>query len=189
MTAMEAHGTIHDRTGMMIELRRLFEKERDTAQNVGLWETLVPDMVRICERELDERQGVQYACARLISKGVVDRNYADSVLEIIDQLGLYAEISPGVLLAHAKPDAGVHRVGLSLSIFREQIEFRKWGKQITAIFTLCTPDNQSHLRLLRELMQLLESESVRSTLVKCPYKNAEKLYRFLRQEWETKTIL
>lgn len=184
MKTVERYGAIQDRTGLMIELRQCFEREQVERGGNGLWEVLTPGMVRICTRTVDEGQGVRLACARLTEHGLVDKAYADCVLEIIDQLGLYAEISPGVLLVHAKPDAGVHGVGLSLTVFREQIEFKKWGKQIAAIFTLCTPDNQSHLRLLQELMQLLDSEAVRSILVQCPYKSPERLYRFLRQNWD-----
>lgn len=187
LEAVERHGTVRDRIALTLELRRLLTAENGVPGGVGLWEALTPDMVRICGRKLDQRQAIRYACARLESKGLVDGSYADSVSAIIEQMGLYAEVSPGVLLAHAKPGAGVHGVGLSLTVFSEQIEFARWSKRITAVFTLCTPDNQSHLRLLRELMQLLDSESVRTALMQCPYDSAGRLYRFLRQTWENRT--
>ena len=181
LAAVEARGTIQDRTGLTIDLRRIFEQSQGAEQGPGLWDVLTPDMIRICSRRLDAPQSIEYACASLVSHGLVGPDYARSVLEIVDQLGLYAEISPGVLLAHAKPDSSVHGVGLSLTVFREQVEFPKWGKRITTVFTLCTPDNQGHLRLLRELMHLLDREDVRSILVSCPYQSSDRLYRFLRR--------
>lgn len=187
LAAVERHGSVRDRTALTLELRRICAREQDAQGGIGLWDALTPNMVRVCGRKLEQRQAIRYACARLESRGLVDEGYAESVSGIIDQMGLYAEISPGVLLAHAKPGTGVHGVGLSLTVFSEKIEFERWGKLISAVFTLCTPDNQSHLRLLRELMQLLDNEAVRSTLMQCPYENAGRLYRFLRQAWENRT--
>ena len=186
LTAVEAHGGVPDRMGLMIDLYRAFERDNDAEQGPGLWDVLTPDMVRVSMRRFQAVDGLRFACERLEEKGLVEPGYAQSVQEIIEQMGLYAEISPGVLLAHARPSAGVNGVGLALTVFRQPVNFETWGKSITAIFALCTPDNQSHLRLMRDLMKLLDSERIRSILVDCPYQNAERLYRFLRKAFEGK---
>lgn len=180
----EQYATINNRSKLAINLRRYFENNGEPQEMPRLWDVLTEPMVRVCGHPLDERRAVAYACEALLSAGLVDAGYAGSVWEIIDRMGLYSEIIPGVLLAHAHPSSEVNGVGLSLTVFPGRVQFEKWEKDIAVIATLCAVDNQSHSLVLHDLIRLLEDDSVKSALLDCPYKTGGELYRFLLSKKE-----
>lgn len=175
----EQYATINNRAKLAINLRRFFETGGEMASLPGLWDVLTPDMLRITGRAMGGDAAVRLACECLLAAGCIGPGYADSILGIVEQMGLYSEIYPGMLLAHARPSAQVYRVGLSLTLFRRPARFEQQERDISVILTLCTPDNHSHMQVLQELMQLLGQKSVRDALLAADFRDAAQLNRFL----------
>lgn len=95
------------------------------------------------------QEAVAVAGAPLITDGTIDASYLESIKTAVHELGPYMQIIEGVVLFHARPDADVHRVGLSLALLDEPINFG--DASISVAFVLAAPDNESHVELMREL--------------------------------------
>ena len=103
------------------------------------------------EDELDCNQGLYLSSLPLIEDGVMDIHYYLEIVKTIEQLGLYMEYVPGVLLAHSKATENVTRVGISCTIFEHPILLEKYNSRIKVIITLATPNRKDHLKALDKL--------------------------------------
>lgn len=129
---------------------------------------------------------IRLSCQPLIDEGIVNQDYPLSILEIIDMLGLYAEIADGILLAHGKTGETVHGVGLTVTLMKQPVFFSKWDKHIRAIFTLATPDNEAHLFILRDIMKLLRKQEVCRRLTTCDFATADEALAYIAETLNSK---
>ncbi len=150
-------------------------------------DVLPPEHFALIDEKLDGREAILRSCQPLLEKGLIGEGYAQSILEIIDLQGLYAEIADGILLAHGKPDESISGVGLTLSLFRQPVLFPKWDKEIRAIFTLATPDNEAHLFILRDIMKLVQRGDTCKRLTRCDFADTEEAYAFTVRELSAPT--
>lgn len=175
------HTVIADESILINDLLSCLTKNEAGASDMpaDILRILPPDHVEITDREMDAAEAIRFGCRVLIEKEVVGKKYPSSILEIIDTLGLYAEIADGILLAHGKPDEDVKGVGLTVSLFRKPVLFSKWKKEITVIFTLATPDNELHLPVLRDIMALLRIPENCKKLTQCKFADSREAYDYI----------
>jgi PTS system ascorbate-specific IIA component len=68
-------------------------------------------------------------------------------------------IAPGVAIPHARPENGAKRVGLSLAVLSEPVEFgSKENDPVDLVFGFTTTDSDSHLELIQALANFIEKE-------------------------------
>lgn len=158
-------------------------KAEQPPQGADLRRVFPPDQLELADRHMEAAESIHRACRALVEKKIVGERYPDSILETIDMLGLYSEISPGVLLAHGRPE-DVTDVGLTLLLLREPVLFPKWDKSIRVIFTLATPDNEAHLGILRDLLRLIQRRDACKRLTDCDFTDAAEAYAFVLREIE-----
>ncbi|CUH97774.1 hypothetical protein P22_3918 [Propionispora sp. 2/2-37] len=92
----------------------------------------------------------------LLHKNYVEKRYLDAIIRNHKELGPYMVISPGIMLAHARPENGVLTLSLSLITLKEGMVFgNETNDPVKLIITLAATDQKSHLALLAELMELL----------------------------------
>ena len=116
MSLVENNAVITNRMKMIIELRKCLESYDDIHKIIRLKDVLTADMITFFSKPVGSTEAIRIACAPLVAANLVEGEYADSILKLIEEKGLYFEIVPGILLAHAQPSATVHGVGLSLTV-------------------------------------------------------------------------
>ena len=104
-------------------------------------------------REAVEASGRLLACS-----GAVEEGYVTAMVRVVEELGAYALIAPGVALSHARPEDGALGLGLSLVVLTEPVEFGSPDDPVDLVFAFATPDADAHVELLGELADLIESE-------------------------------
>lgn len=179
ISLVEQSAVIVNRPKMVIALRKYLEYY-DEIRKIRLKDALTHDMVSICYDSADSITAIRSACDPLVVNGLVGKDYADSILKLIKEKGLYSEIVPGILLAHAEPAASVNGVGLSLTAFPKGVSFDCCQKEkIKIIFTLCTPNNRAHFFVLNDLRNLLTKSDFISELKERNFSNSNELYQFV----------
>lgn len=95
--------------------------------------------------------------ARLLeNKGFVKESYKEAIINNFKELGPYMVIAPGIVLSHARPEAGVNKTGVSIITLKNPIEFgSELNDPVKLIITLAAEDNTKHLDFLAKLMNLL----------------------------------
>lgn len=120
---------------------------------------LLDDMVYVNVIASDWREAIKKGTSILINKSYVEERYQDSIIKIFERFGPYMVIANGVVLAHARPEDGAKKLGLSLITLKYPINFgSELNDPVKLIITLAAPDNNSHIQILKSLMDIFMNE-------------------------------
>ena len=118
---------------------------------VNMWEGLV------------ERVG-----GLLVGTGNVEPRYVAAMKRAVREHGPYMVIAPRIALLHAHPRDGARRVCMSLVTPKTPISFgHPYNDPVDVAVGLGTTDDRSHLRALREIMELLSHAEVVDQIARC----------------------
>lgn len=126
----------------------------------------------------DWREAVEASGRMLVASGAVEEGYVAAMVRVVEELGAYAVIAPGVALPHARPEDGALGVGLSLAVLAEPVEFGSpENDPVDLVFGFATPDADAHVELLGELADFIENEASLRELRRA--KSAEEIVRIM----------
>lgn len=114
------------------------------------------------------KQGRTWEQAIIESTKILEENksittdYTDKIISNIEQFGMYMEIAPGVILAHAGSMDGVLQNGLSMHIFKKPIQF--WNRSIQVIIVVAIV-NQHQYRVIEEIVHWITKEETLHSLI------------------------
>lgn len=135
---------------------------------------LLGDMnIRIVETKMGWKEAIEFAALPLLYDGTITIRYVQTMIDNIVHKRPYLAVADGVIIAHAGIDQGVNDVGISMLVLPERIVIESY-MQADVIIVLATPDYESHLLALNELIEVLEDEEK----LKC-IKRAETPYEIL----------
>lgn len=131
-------------------------------------EYLTPERILIRPSAESWRQAVDWAGDVLVSHGDVEPAYIDAIkASISGPGGTYIDLGAGIALAHARPEAGVHRTGLSLLKLDEPVLLADDPDHPIRLFiALAAQDASSHLEVMKELAGLLTDTTRRERLLR-----------------------
>lgn len=137
---------------------------------------LKQENVQICDNANDWRDAIKISVLPLEKGGYVKSCYKEGIIENIEKLGPYIIIAEHIALPHARAEQGAIETQISITLFRNDIEFN--GKESTArlFVTLAAKDNNSHLDALMQISELLSDEAVVNKMLEA--KDAETLYHY-----------
>ncbi|MEG1206440.1 MAG: BglG family transcription antiterminator [Angelakisella sp.] len=133
---------------------------------VGLAELLTEDRVEIFDEQMVWREAVQAACGALLEKQSITQRYVDHILLSLEVYGPYMFLSPGLMLAHAKPTDGTNRLDISVAIFRQTVEFGE-DHFAKVLFVLSPVDGERHLDILKDIIAIFSVQQRVEELAAC----------------------
>lgn len=120
---------------------------------------LTQDTLRVRVHAKDWEEAVRKAGELLYLNGAVEPQYIDKMVEIVKEIGPYIVILKGVALAHARPEDGARRIGLSLITLDEPVYFvNEDNDPVNIVFGLSAVDNSSHLDLIAEMGAIFDDK-------------------------------
>lgn len=85
----------------------------------------------------------------LVDADIAEAEYIDAMIGVVNRLGAYIVLAPGVALGHARPGDGANALGFSLVRLAEPVEFGAGNKDpVDLVFAFASPDDQVHLKAL-----------------------------------------
>jgi transcriptional antiterminator/mannitol/fructose-specific phosphotransferase system IIA component (Ntr-type) len=136
------------------------EKEKfnvETDKKTGLLSFLSCNRIDITKEEFTWQEAIHFAGERLIQYGSIEKKYLDTIVSQIQYYGPYMFITKGLVLAHAKPEDGVNRLDVSMTIFKKAVRFSEYH-EANVIITLAAEDQEKHLKILKDIMSILSEE-------------------------------
>lgn len=107
----------------------------------------------------DWEEAVRVGGKLLENEGLIKPSYIQAMIDNVYKIGDYIVIAPGIAMPHARPECGAIGVGLALLKLENKIKFGKnKDKDVDIMFFLCSPDNTSHIKVISELMAILDDE-------------------------------
>jgi mannitol/fructose-specific phosphotransferase system IIA component (Ntr-type) len=120
---------------------------------------LTADRIALRVAVRDWREAVRHAGELLVESGAVEPRYVEAMIEMVEEIGPYIVIAPGVALPHARPDQGVRRSCMSMVTLDPAVNFgNEHNDPVTLVVAFGAPADEGHIEALRDLARLLEDE-------------------------------
>ena len=124
-----------------------------------VYSILTEETVEVNIEVNDWEEAVRAAGNLLCKNGYAEPRYVDSMVDVVKEVGPYIVLLKGVALAHARPNQGAKKIGLSLVTLKDPINFgNKDNDPVSLVFALSAVDHSSHLELLDELAKIFGDE-------------------------------
>jgi ascorbate PTS system EIIA or EIIAB component len=94
--------------------------------------------------------------ALLVAAGKVQPSYIPAMKRVLQEMGPYAVIAPGIVLLHARPEDGVLEPCLALLTLATPVPFgHSENDPVDLVFGLGAVDKQAHIAALQQLAETL----------------------------------
>lgn len=105
-------------------------------------------------------EGAIRACGQLlIDAGICEPRYVEAMVNAVNRMGPYMVLAPGIALAHARPEDGMLKVGMSIINLAKAVEFGSAANDpVFLVIAFGGIDNHSHVGMLQELAKFLMNE-------------------------------
>jgi mannitol/fructose-specific phosphotransferase system IIA component (Ntr-type) len=92
----------------------------------------------------------------LVAAGKVRPSYIPAMKRVLQEMGPYAVIAPGIVLLHARPEDGVLEPCLGLVTLATPVPFgHSENDPVDLVFALGAVDKQAHIAALQQLAGML----------------------------------
>lgn len=145
------------------EMETLFDQNHLTINKKEI-QPMLEDVLQDSHILLNEQVGtweesIRRVSAPLVEEQVIDPNYVTAMIDSVKEYGPYIVIGKYIALAHARPEDGVNRLGISVATIKEPIEFgNEDNDPVKIIFCLAAIDSYSHLNIMKSLIELINDE-------------------------------
>ncbi|EKF9765096.1 PTS sugar transporter subunit IIA [Vibrio cholerae] len=124
-----------------------------------LSELITSDVIRIYPNAADWKDAVQKSCRALIDNGAVEPRYVDAIFRSHEELGPYYVVGPSMAMPHARPEDGVNRLSLAITVIQQGVHFDSEGNDpVKMLVTLAATDSESHVGAIAQLAELFMNE-------------------------------
>ncbi|GHZ62458.1 PTS mannitol transporter subunit IIA [Vibrio cholerae] len=124
-----------------------------------LSELITSDVIRIYPNAADWKDAVQKSCQALIDNGAVEPRYVDAIFRSHEELGPYYVVGPSMAMPHARPEDGVNRLSLAITVIQQGVHFDSEGNDpVKMLVMLAATDSESHVGAIAQLAELFMNE-------------------------------
>lgn len=142
----------------------------------GMAEMLKRENVQIVEKVDSWEESVRVAVQPLVDQGYVESRYIDGIIDNAREFGPYFVICPDLALLHARPDQGVLKRQLAVTVLREPIRFKEEGPDVRVLVTLAATDADGHIEVMRRLATMFCDPDNITKIAESP--SADEIYDF-----------
>jgi mannitol/fructose-specific phosphotransferase system IIA component (Ntr-type) len=132
----------------------LMRKEKDKPV---LDKLITEETVQLADEVENWQEAIRLASKPLLENGSIEPSYVDAMIRSIQETGPYVVITPKVAIPHARPEEGVNMLSMSLLRLKKSVLFGE-EKPVHLVIVLAATDNESHLKALAQLTELLSLE-------------------------------
>jgi mannitol operon transcriptional antiterminator len=163
MDVIKRHATIHEEDALKKELVHFLEQTTPRIKELRkpmLNELLTEQTIQLIERVTNWEEAIQVASQPLVDLQAIRPEYVEAMITNVKELGPYIVIAPNIAIPHARPETGVEQLGMSFLRLEEPVYFSEKEKhRAQLVIVLAAIDNQTHLKALAQLTELLSTES------------------------------
>lgn len=156
---------------LLYNLKKTRELSENGRKEEVIHSILTEKTVDVKAEVQDWEEAVRAAGELLYDNGDVEARYIDNMINIVKEVGPYIVLLKGVALAHARPEQGAKKIGLSLLTLKTPVYFgNPENDPVSLVFALSAVDSSSHIDLLSELSEIFNDERGMERLTECKSK-------------------
>ena len=92
----------------------------------------------------------------LLEDKCIEKSFIENIFQMTEKYGAYFVITDQIAVAHAKPEAGACKLGLTLGICREGVTIKEYTN-VQLLFLLSTPDNKEQLSIIKNILEFSDN--------------------------------
>ncbi|HBN6201914.1 TPA: PTS sugar transporter subunit IIA [Vibrio parahaemolyticus] len=124
-----------------------------------LRELITSDVIRIHSDATDWKDAISKSCEALIENGAIEPSYVEAIYRSHEELGPYYVVGPGMAMPHARPEDGVNRLSLAITVIQNGVNFNsEENDPVKMLVTLAATDSNSHVDAISKLVELFMNE-------------------------------
>ena len=160
LTTIGKNQTVNDE--VYSDLEMIFKKYQ-LAINQREVQPMIQDIltdhnIQITSEAMDWKESIRFGARPLLNEGAITENYIDEMIHSVEEYGPYIVLAPHMALAHARPEDGAKKLGLSLTVFQAPVSFGESDdQQVSVMFCLSAIDSFSHLNIMKSLVNLIRA--------------------------------
>jgi mannitol/fructose-specific phosphotransferase system IIA component (Ntr-type) len=131
---------------------------------------LSQDRIAIDLQVQDWRDLVDQVGEIMVAAGDVQPQYIEAMKQVIEEMGTYCVIAPGVVLLHARPESGVNRVCVAIATLECGVNFGCENDPVRLAIGLGAVDHESHIDILRRISTVLADSDLHRRLLEATSK-------------------
>ena len=108
---------------------------------------------------------VDAAGGLMLLHGAIKASYVDGIRELLNEVGPYMVLAPGIALLHARPEKGALRDCLAFLRLAIPVPFgHDTNDPVDLVFAFAATDGKAHMQMLRELAYVLGDDHLLAKL-------------------------
>ncbi|OOE71987.1 PTS sugar transporter subunit IIA [Salinivibrio sp. ML290] len=125
-----------------------------------LRDLITADVIRIHQGANDWQDAINKACAALLDNGAIAPSYVDAIYRSHQEIGPYYVVGPGIAMPHARPEDGVNRLALAITVIKNGVNFNSAENDpVKVLVTLAATDSNSHVEAISQLANLFMNDT------------------------------
>jgi mannitol operon transcriptional antiterminator len=145
---------------LVFDLQRVFEAnqlEINEREVQPMLKDLVSDsQIQLQQSADDWETTIEIAARPLLNEDYIDQHYVQAMVDSVKKYGPYIVIGPSIALAHARPEDGAQKLGVTITTLKTPVNFgNPENDPVKIVFCLAAVDNYSHLNVMRSIVQLI----------------------------------
>ncbi|QXF33465.1 PTS mannitol transporter subunit IIA [Photorhabdus luminescens] len=120
---------------------------------------LTQDVIQVIPDIENWREAIAVACQPLVENGAISSRYIDAIYRSHEAIGPYYVVGPGIAMPHARPEEGVNKLALALTVISKGVEFGSAENDpIKLLIVLAATDSHSHIEVIAQLAELFDNQ-------------------------------
>ena len=133
--------------------------ELNEVTDYRIFEILNEYDITVIDEKITWKDAICKASKSLVNRNIIQENYVNSMIKMIEEFGPYIVLQNEVAIAHSKASDGANFLGLSLLINKTTINF-DGNNKVRYLFVLSNPDQEKHLRILRDIVDIAKNKKI-----------------------------
>lgn len=114
----------------------------------------------------DWRDSIIKTAQHLVIEEVIEERYIDAMIKSVEDYGPYIVVGKHLALAHARPEDGVNKLGVSVMTLKDPVIFGNPDNDpVKIVFCLAAVNSYSHLNIMKSLIALINDEEKLDQLI------------------------
>lgn len=157
LEAVGKHATILNRDELVKDIHELLKfgmiKERYQPM---LNELITKERIQVVDSIGDWKEAIALASVPLIKENVFGDDYVQAMINGVQEFGPYIVLADEFALPHASSQGDVKEIAISVLVTKEAVDMK--GKPVKVFMVLATVDNESHLKALSALSDIIGND-------------------------------
>lgn len=169
LQTVKKHCQIVDYEGLVNDLAKILTGKK-IGDKKGVYQPVLRDLLTAKTIKLQVAADTWEDAVRgggelLENDGCIEHEYIEAMINSVKEIGPYIVIAPGIAMPHARPEAGVKKIGMSLITLSTPVNFgNKENDPVDIVISFCAVDHSTHIKALSELVGLLSDDERLKTI-------------------------